>query len=234
MIFYFNFDINNFTGVGLTREKVLKKHYKRIQFLQLISFKYFPEKLKIFSLLNVSSIEKRKMIQSHLSQLTNQELHRLANLINIIDENQTFPQQLLLEAIIFMHEKRISQLEAIDEIPIYPNETLLWKSIQSLNGVPSDEDESDYDDSDNPFHSVLPKLNLQFLTLYDYLLRNFYLYQTESIYQIREDIEDSVKRLAPRQLDNKKTTFTGWSRMSTDILEFSLKQVDKPKIGKHI
>ena len=36
---------------------------------------------------------------------------------------------------------------------------------------------------------ALPKLNLQFLTLHDYLLRNFKLFQLESTYEIRGDIE---------------------------------------------
>ena len=41
---------------------------------------------------------------------------------------------------------------------------------------------------------ALPKLNLQFLTLHDYLLRNFKLFQLESTYEIRGDIEDAVSR----------------------------------------
>ena len=41
---------------------------------------------------------------------------------------------------------------------------------------------------------ALPKLNLQFLTLHDYLLRNFKLFQLESTYEIRGDIEDAVTR----------------------------------------
>jgi intron-binding protein aquarius len=32
---------------------------------------------------------------------------------------------------------------------------------------------------------ALPKLNLQFLTIHDYLLRNFKLYRLESAYEIR-------------------------------------------------
>lgn len=42
---------------------------------------------------------------------------------------------------------------------------------------------------------ALPKLNLQFLSFHDYLLRNFILFQLESTYEIREDLEDAVKRV---------------------------------------
>lgn len=46
---------------------------------------------------------------------------------------------------------------------------------------------------------ALPKLNLQFLTFHDYLLRNYDLYRLESAYQIRMDIEDAVRRMDPRK-----------------------------------
>ena len=44
---------------------------------------------------------------------------------------------------------------------------------------------------------ALPKLNLQFLTLGDYLLRNFNLFRLEATYEIREDLSDVLKRIKP-------------------------------------
>lgn len=45
-------------------------------------------------------------------------------------------------------------------------------------------------------HKVcLPTLNLQFLSLQDYLIRNYHLLQLETSFQIRGDIEDSIARL---------------------------------------
>ena len=41
---------------------------------------------------------------------------------------------------------------------------------------------------------ALPKLNLQFLTITDYLLRNFHLFRLEATYEIREDIADILPR----------------------------------------
>ena len=41
---------------------------------------------------------------------------------------------------------------------------------------------------------ALPKLNLQFLTTMDYLLRNFHLFRLEATYEIREDIADILPR----------------------------------------
>lgn len=42
---------------------------------------------------------------------------------------------------------------------------------------------------------ALPKLNLQFLTAHDYLLRNFSLFRLEATYEIREDIADVLSRV---------------------------------------
>lgn len=42
---------------------------------------------------------------------------------------------------------------------------------------------------------ALPKLNLQFLTAHDYLLRNFNLFRLEATYEIREDVADVLQRI---------------------------------------
>ena len=71
-------------------------------------------------------------------------------------------------------------------------------------------------------HLPIAKLNTQFLTLYDYLLRNFELFRLESNFGIRQDLCDSLCRLQPRfnpDGSNKleMTVFTGWSRMATPL-----------------
>jgi intron-binding protein aquarius len=45
---------------------------------------------------------------------------------------------------------------------------------------------------------ALPKLNLQFLTAHDYLLRNFNLFRLEATYEIREDLADVLSRVNAR------------------------------------
>ncbi len=73
------------------------------------------------------------------------------------------------------HERRISQLDAINALPLYPGENLLWDEnvVPSLNFTGQDV-------------LALPKLNLQYLTFHDYLLRNFNLFRLESTYEIRQ------------------------------------------------
>ena len=70
-------------------------------------------------------------------------------------------------------EKRRSQRQAINEMPLYPNEDVLWDE----NVVPSIAYTGEG-------CLALPKLNLQFLTFHDYLLRNFNLFRLEATYEV--------------------------------------------------
>lgn len=72
------------------------------------------------------------------------------------------------------HEKRVSQLVALNEMPLYPTEAIIWDE----NVVPTA-----YFSGEGCL--ALPKLNLQFLTLHDYLLRNFNLFRLESTCKLK-------------------------------------------------
>jgi intron-binding protein aquarius len=82
---------------------------------------------------------------------------------------------------------------------------------------------------------ALPKLNLQFLTIHDYLLRNFHLFRLEATCEIREDLRDCILRCKPvRQtpentatadIQNGGAKFLGSSRMGLPVESFEIKQV---------
>lgn len=60
-------------------------------------------------------------------------------------------------------------MDALNEMPLYPTDDIIWDE----NIVPTE-----YFSGEGCL--ALPKLNLQFLTLHDYLLRNFNLFRLES------------------------------------------------------
>lgn len=91
-----------------------------------------------------------------------------------------------MEAMISTHQRRLSQLQIVNLQPLYPNEELLWDTHQ----IPADTFTGEN-------CLALPKLNLQFLTFHDYFLRNLTLFRLESTYQIKQDIEDAIRRLKP-------------------------------------
>lgn len=139
-----------------------------------------------------------------------------------------FVMDVLLQA----HARRISQAAALNLLPLFPNEQLLWDPALVPAG-------NRYNGEDV---LAMPKLNLQFLTLYDYALRAFHLFRLESAYEIRADIVDAVKRAAPRAVTAKDrsgatstgTRFTGWARMAAPVHSFALKEVAPPKVGAEV
>ena len=92
--------------------------------------------------------------------------------------------QFPVEVMVSFFEKQQSQKESVNALPLYPNELIMWDEsvVPSIN-------------YSGEGCLALPKLNLQFLTLHDYLLRNFNLFRLESTYEIREDIQEAVPHL---------------------------------------
>jgi len=85
---------------------------------------------------------------------------------------------------------------------------------------------------------ALPKLNLQFLTIYDYLLRNFNLFRLESTYEIREDLAKCLWRIRPRLKPDDRsgettTVFTGYSRMGSPVNNFVITSVAARRLGEN-
>ncbi|XP_046849502.1 RNA helicase aquarius-like isoform X2 [Xenia sp. Carnegie-2017] len=223
--FYAGFEINDVTGSALTDHEMVNIHYCKITSLQRAAFKNFPE-LYNFSLSNVASVDTREALLKQFEPLEERKLHDICAHLNLLpkleDKQSCLDKDLLLEILISRHERRLSQIDALNNMPLYPTEQILWDE----NIVPSQ------------FYSgeeclALPKLNLQFLTLHDYLLRNLNLFRLESTYEIRQDIEDVVKHMRPWSNEIGHTEFRGWARMSLPISSFTVVEVAKPNIGEN-
>lgn len=222
--FYQDFEINEHTGVSLSRDEMLARHYGRLQLLQRHAFNLFPDSMKDFALANIGAIESRETLFAHLASMPKEHLVTLLQKVRLMPKEEVDPlwgdHSFVLEAATAYHERRISQLDAINAMPLYPTESLLWDE----NVVPS----INYTGEQV---LALPKLNLQYLTFHDYLLRNFNLFRLESTYEIRQDVEDVALRLRPR-IDGGRTIFQGWSRASLPLIDFSVVEVAKPNLGE--
>jgi intron-binding protein aquarius len=226
--FYEGFEVDHYTGKALNENDMIAIQSQKIQNLQRIAFQKFQPELKHLVVATISQLENRATLTSHLSPLSDTKLryhhihpicdsnrnkiffHRelaieLALLPEKEEENTNYTREFVLEIICAYLEKRISQLESISQMPIYPTEELLWDS----NIIPSDEYTGKFPRN---FVAIrlnfsilgehclaLPKLNLQFLTVHDYLLRNYDLFRLESSYEIRGDLEDAISRINPRR-----------------------------------
>eukprot|EP01132_Coremiostelium_polycephalum_P002420 gene2420-2988_t len=219
--FYLNFEINNFTGEELSREQISSDHYQNIKSLQRLVFKEFHE-IKEFALKNISSIETKKTILNDLSVLSQERLNQLCYLLNLIPKDSKESKEFLLSILVSKYQMKTSQIESINSTPLYPTESILWDETIIPNSTY-------YGDRS----LSLPKLNLQFLSFNDYLIRNFTLLRLESSFEIRQDIEDSIKRMAPKLSETQQsTTFNGWSRMALPLHSFKITNVQKPNVGE--
>ncbi|KAM9954404.1 hypothetical protein ACTFIW_003945 [Dictyostelium discoideum] len=224
---YYNFDIDNFTGEELTKDQATGIHYQNIQELQKIVFKNFPE-IKEIALRNVSFVESKSDLLNIISTLSQERLNELCYQLNLISKESNESKNFLIALLLMKYKKKESVIEqSINRVSLYPTEKLLWNETAIPN--------TNYN---NEKALPLPKLNLQFLSFNDYLMRNFVLIRLESAFEIREDIQDSVKRLSPKlqsnnNNNNNKTTFTGWSRMSLQLsTPFKIINVQPPIIGE--
>eukprot|EP01012_Entosiphon_sulcatum_P009985 TRINITY_DN1576_c0_g1_i1.p1 TRINITY_DN1576_c0_g1~~TRINITY_DN1576_c0_g1_i1.p1 ORF type:complete len:1408 (-),score=401.30 TRINITY_DN1576_c0_g1_i1:99-4226(-) len=231
--FYLGFEIDDVTGAALDNNQMKLAQSRKLIAFQRVCFKHFPDKLRDLALANLGLIETRKALRPFLDLLDGRTLAALSAKLALLPpiedgavpptDDLRYRKEHLLENLLQYHEKRLSQLDEINALSLYPNEKLLW----DYNMVP----ELQYT-GEKPL--ALPKLNLQFLTFHDYLLRNFNLFRLESTYEIREDIEDALRRLAPRRdLEGKVYMKTPWRcRMALQIEDFAIKYVGPANIGK--
>ncbi|PKI38953.1 hypothetical protein CRG98_040661 [Punica granatum] len=221
--FYEGFEINDHVGTQLTDDEVLQSHYDRMQSFQLLAFKKVP-KLQELALANVGAIHKRIDLSKKLSVLTPEELKELVcSKLKLVSKEDPWSERVdfLIEIMVSFFGKQQSQKEAINSLPLYPNEQVMWDEsvVPSIN-------------YSGEGCLALPKLNLQFLTLHDYLLRNFNLFRLESTYEIREDIQEAVPHLLAYINNEGETAFRGWSRMAVPIKNFKITEVKQPNIGE--
>ncbi|KAG5565094.1 hypothetical protein RHGRI_001101 [Rhododendron griersonianum] len=221
--FYERFEIDDRLGRQMTDDEVLQSHYNRLQAFQLLAYKKIP-KLRELALANIGAINRRSDLSKKLSVLSPEELRDLVCCkLKLVSKEDPWSERVdfLVEVMVSFFEKQQSQKESINALPLYPNEQIMWDEsvVPSINYT-------------GEGCLALPKLNLQFLTLHDYLLRNFNLFRLESTYEIREDIQEAVPHLLAHISNEGETAFRGWSRMAVPIREFKVTEVKQPNIGE--
>ncbi|KAJ1819317.1 hypothetical protein LPJ60_003838 [Coemansia sp. RSA 2675] len=230
------FQVNDVSGLALTEAEAKDRHYQRVAELQLTAFREFPGELEALALASVASLSDEGALAAHLEALDDSGLRRLAVLVGIrtrsllpatvgeLQEDGVYGREFILGAFVERYRLRPTAADQVREISAYPNESLLFSEIIT---------ETDQYAKQPPLETVgypvlaVPKVNLQFLTLDDYLARCFELYRLESAFDIRENIEDAVRRLQPTEAG-----FEGWARMAMPMHSFNVVDVQKPRVGE--
>ena len=219
------FPIEDQTGRQLSKLEYDQDYYTLLAKLQRTGYAAFEEKLQLLALAHYGSIGNRDELEGHLHTLDDSELVHFCSLMGL---RTTYPQSSFLvqdrafftEALVALVEQRPTFKDAVRDMPILPTEQVLYEETFLRN--------ESYDGS-RPL--AIPKLNLQYLTMGDFLWRSFILYRAESFYGIRKDIEDVIKRVQPRG-KGIDTKFGGFSRMSIPIMKPAIIDVAPSNVGE--
>ena len=241
---FYDFEVDNHTGEALSEDDIDARRSNDTLAFQRLLFKFWPDELKELALSSSRMIETKSSLTKQLkNNLSSDEIRKLCceqlkltTEDDILSEDDTF----LLDVIAFHFEKRQSRREMVNKLPLYPTEDILFD--ESL--VPSTDEtkdakqqkKSNNKNNNSALPLALPKLNLQFLTFSDYLLRNFNLFRLEATHEIRADLSDAIQRMQPSK-DGK--SFRGWAKMAMMIPKddphqesVQISYVGKPNVGE--
>ncbi|KAJ8120648.1 hypothetical protein ONZ43_g2696 [Nemania bipapillata] len=220
-----HFSIDDQTGAQLSRTEAYDRHCAELGKLQRVALRHFKEKLTVLALSNYASIDKRNDLENLLEVLTDDELIKIASLLELRTEypesaKVVMDRRFLMEVLLSTFEKRKTFQETARDLSVLPTEESLFD--QSLL-------RTDNYDGSRPL--ALPKLKLQYLSVGDFLWRALVLYRCESFYGIRKDISDVLRRLKPEVRQPGETRFTGSSKMALPISRPSILEVVPPLVG---
>ncbi|EAQ88946.1 hypothetical protein CHGG_05565 [Chaetomium globosum CBS 148.51] len=223
---YTRFSVDDHSGAQLNLKEAYDRHCGALAKLQRTALKHFKEKLTLLALSNYGSIDKRAGLEGHLQSLTDEELAQLTGHLGLrtaYPESAKVPvdRKFLMEVLLWTFERQKTFQEAARDLSILPTEEALFDI--SLR-------RTDHYDGSRPL--ALPKLNLQYLSVGDFLWRAMILYRCESFYAIGQDIEDALTRLRPESKRAGVTTFSGFSKMALPIAKPTILEVVPPRVGQ--
>ncbi len=224
---YVNFPIHDISGVQLGHDSAFQMHHEKLAKLQRTALKNFKSKLTVLALANYGSLDGREDLETHLEQLTDVELQKLCSLLGMRVEYPLAAEiqadrKVLMKILVSAHEGTKPFQDSLKCMNILPTETSLYDSSLLRNDA--------YDGS-RPL--ALPKLNLQYLSIGDFLWRSFILHRCEQFYEIRKHLEDVIKRLQPHsEHPSGEVAFGGFSRMALPIVKPAILETAAPKVGE--
>lgn len=222
---YSSFPIDDQTGQQMSLMEYHEAYHHKLGRLQRIALKSFDDKLKILALSNYGSLSQRDDLEGLLDVLNDAELIELCQLLGLrteysLSSNLVQDRSFYLEVLTTSHERRPTFQESVRDLTIIPTEKTLYEKTFLRN--------EEYNGS-RPL--AIPKINLQYLTMGDFLWRSFILHRCESFYAIRKDVEEVIKRLKPKTVGGT-TNFHGSSRMAITVPKPAILDVGLPRVGE--
>lgn len=192
--FYIHFPFDDFTGTQLTEVEYQQTRSNKLKHLRQTAYTKFPTKLKFMGFSNLAALSDPVNLRDHLENLTDDELNDFAKDLGIRLSHPTgspLDKNTSIEYFVERYKHRPSLLEQIEELQLMPTEGLLFDETSSIEN-----------DNEDQCPVSFYRMMLQYLSVQDFLVRSFYLARTESFYQIRSDIETSLKRIKPELVES--------------------------------
>eukprot|EP00918_Siedleckia_nematoides_P031293 GHVU01067686.1.p1 GENE.GHVU01067686.1~~GHVU01067686.1.p1 ORF type:complete len:1407 (+),score=272.23 GHVU01067686.1:176-4222(+) len=244
--YYEQYEVDDDTGEPLDFHEIEDIHYRRMAFFQVVCFQHFKHvpALHKVALTNVSNVDSKEALKELFESLEKEQLVALSCHLRLADENRIKEsieagrmeggeegaaraldelRSLLIQVLVYRLQKRSNLMAQLNKEPLFPTEEVLWNP----SVIPSEKYRGEYS-------LALPKLNLQFLTIHDYLMRNMQLFRLESAYGLRESLQDAVARMKPRRQPEGTTKFAGSARMAVELQSFAVVVIKKPKVGQTV
>ena len=225
---YMVFPIDDHTGQQQSRTEVSDIHSSRIARLQRTALRNFREKLKLLALSSQGLLYQRSELLSHFEVLNDDELTELATLLGF---RTAYPESIslaadrsfIMEVILYSHEAQMSFQDNILKMPILPTEHILYEESFKR---------SERYHGSEPL--ALPKLNLQYLTIGDFLWRSFILMRCEALFEIKSHLAETVKRLQPPRDHSAGQERVIGTRMALPVSKPAIVEVVPPRVGESI
>ena len=220
---------------ALSKLDVTSMYHMRATILQKLLHRHYADLAPQIIYAGVGLLCNGKYLQRAIGGLEEAQILDILYRLRLVESKEMFLGDRGLMMDLLLHHVTIPPypLDQLKAIPLYPTEIILWDH----NLIPPNRS--------NPSTVLsLPKLQTQFLSYQDYLLRNFELIRLESAYEIRSDIVDVIRRVRPvvrQRIDGEmndmvlKTDFNGWARMALEIeAPLRLARVGPPKLGESV
>ena len=223
---FVRFSVNDQTGDQYSKDEMYSFHCSRLAKLQRVALKEFKSKLTVLALSNYGGIDQKADLEEQLAPLTDEELGQMCSSLGLRHAYSSsvsidVTRSLLMEILICHLERRTTFDETIKATSVLPTDSDLYEPSLLRNET-----------FDGSRSLALPKLNLQYLTVGDFLWRSFILYRCESFFEIRSDIETAIKRLQPRPHPGETgVKFDGFTKMALPIPKPGILEVGPIKIG---
>ena len=205
------FSIDDSTGRQYGRNEAYELHCKELAKLQRTALKHHKSKLTVLALSNYGSIDRQEDLGGHLLHLDDEELKQFCSQLGL---RTAYPTQsdvkvdrsLLTSSLVIGFEGSKPFQDSLRSLRILPTE----KSIYDPSLVRNET----YDGWSS---LAIPKINLQYLSVGDFLWRSFILYRCEQFFEIRKYLEGIVKRLQPDIGHSSEIEFRGFSKMALPV-----------------